>query len=119
LATSERSTKASWLVNANVNGRTTIGPGAAVSISKLTAQRRPLYHRRSGPALCGSRVNGDVRVSGSAKFVLAGHDGAKACASNTLNGTTAIFGGRGQAEVGGNAFSDDLILKRQQRHGTG
>ena len=63
--------------------------------------------------MCGSTVNGDIRVSGSAKFVLfgdAGDDGAPACAGNTLNGSTTIFASRGRAEVSANAISEDLII---------
>lgn len=63
--------------------------------------------------MCGSRVNGDVNITGSAKFVLVGDasdDGTPACAGNTLKGTTTITASRGQAEVGGNTISDDLII---------
>jgi hypothetical protein len=101
------------LSNATVNGRVTIGAGAAVSIS--TSRLNGGISATDGLTLtvCGSRVNGDIRVSGSAKFVLvgdAGDDGLPACAGNTLSGTTTIFGSRGQAEVSANTISDDLIV---------
>jgi hypothetical protein len=72
--------------------------------------------------VCGSTVDGDVQVSGSAKFVLvgdAGDDGVPACAGNTIKGTTTIFGSRGQAEVGGNTLTEDLILNDSSGTGTG
>lgn len=101
------------LTNATVNGLTTIGPGAAVSISN--SRLNGINTAGGGLALtvCGSTVNGDVTVRNSAKFVLvgdAGDDGAPACAGNTLNGTTTIVGSRGQAEIGGNTISMNLIL---------
>jgi hypothetical protein len=101
------------LVNATVNGRVTIGAGAAVSISNSRLNGGVTATDGLAFTLCGSRVNGDLRVSGSAKLVLVGDggdDGTPACAGSTLNGSTTIFRNRGQAEVGGNTISDNLIL---------
>jgi hypothetical protein len=54
-----------------------------------------------------------MTVNVSSKYVLvgdAGDDGAPACAGNTLKGTTSIFNSAGQAEVGGNTITQDLIV---------
>ena len=70
--------------------------------------------------MCGSRVDGDINVTSSAKYVLvgdAGDDGTPACAGNTLKGTTTIFASQGQAEVSGNTITDDLII--DESSGTG
>ena len=101
------------LTNATVNGRTTIGSGAAVSISNSRLNGRISATDGLALTVCGSTVNGDMTVSDSAKFVLvgdAGDDGAPACAGNTLKGTTTIFASTGQAEVGASTISQNLIL---------
>lgn len=108
------------LNNATVNGRITIGAGAAVSITNSRLNGGITATDGLALTVCGSRVDGDINVTSSAKYVLvgdAGDDGTPACAGNTLKGTTTIFASQGQAEVGGNTITDDLII--DESSGTG
>src|SRR5690348_8206190 len=88
------STGSTCLNNATVNGRITIGAGAAVSITNSRVNGGITATDGLALTVCGSRVNGDINVTSSAKYVLvgdAGDDGTPACAANTLKGTTTIF----------------------------
>jgi hypothetical protein len=102
------------LTNATVNGSVTIGPGAAVSITNsLLNGRITTATDVLALTICGSTTHGDLRLTGSQKFVLigdAGDDGQPACAGNQMHGNVTIFGGRGQAEIGGNTITEDLIV---------
>jgi len=96
----------SWCIQgATIDGRLTIQPGAAVSITSSTLNGGISATAASAFSLCGSIVHGSVTVQGSTGFVLIGDPGDDACAGNTIAGLVRLIGNLADVEVAHNHLS--------------
>jgi uncharacterized repeat protein (TIGR01451 family) len=116
----------SWCVNnAAIGGALIIRPGTTAVITNSTIGGLISATDPGAVTLCGSKVSGEVGISGATGFVLIGDPGDDGCAGNSIGGAVRLSSNHAGVEVGHNpriggsvtltnnsgagAFPDDVI----------